>query len=42
MPGWWTHDQVRYGITTVCAALHVAAGEVIGTIRRRLRASSST
>jgi hypothetical protein len=39
MPERRTHDYVRHGITTLFAALHVATGEVIGSIHRRHRAA---
>ncbi|MEU7817629.1 IS630 family transposase [Pseudonocardia sp. NPDC049154] len=39
MPERRTHDYVRHGITTLFAALDVAAGEVIGSIHRRHRAA---
>jgi transposase len=39
MPERRTHDYVRYGITTLFAALDVATGRVIGSIHRRHRAS---
>jgi transposase len=38
MPERRTHDYVRYGITTLFAALNVATGEVTGSIHRRHRA----
>jgi transposase len=37
MPERRTHDYVRYGITTLFAALDVATGTVIGSIHRRHR-----
>jgi len=39
MPERRTHDYVRYGITTLFAALDVATGTVIGSIHRRHRAA---
>jgi len=39
MPQRRTHDYLRYGITTLFAALDVATGEVIGSIHRRHRAA---
>jgi transposase len=33
------HDYLRHGITTLFAALHVATGEIYGSIHRRHRAS---
>jgi transposase len=38
MPERRTHDYVRYGITTLFAALNVVTGEVTGSIHRRHRA----
>ena len=34
-----THDYMRHGTTTLCAALDIATGEVIGEMHRRHRSS---
>jgi transposase len=39
MPERRTHDYLRHGITTLFAALDVAAGQVYGSIHRRHRAA---
>lgn len=38
MPQRRTHDYVRYGVTTLFAALDVASGQIIGSLHRRHRA----